>query len=327
MDTKRLAMPASMFGMVLGLAGLAGDWRAAAVLWELPEWGSNVVAGGAICVWLALSIAYAIKWATSREQALAEIRHPVQCCFVALVPVSTMLIGIALAPHSREVALGLCLIGGSAALVFAVWRHGSLWRGGRSDTTTTPVLYLPTVAGNFVSAIACATLGWPELGQCFFGAGVLAWMATDSLILHRLLTAEELPEAMRPTLGIQLAPPCVGLLAYASVAPHPADLMARMMLGYGVLQALLLCRLFPWITGRWRFTPGLWSFSFGLTAVAGASMRFSQRGGDQIFATLAPVLFALANAVIAALFLGTLAALFSGSLFLTPSSPVTPAKA
>lgn len=324
MEKEQRVVPASLFGMVLGLAGLGGDWRAATVLWGLPVWTGSAVALLAAAVWLALLALYAAKWIDARDQAEAEIRHPVQCCFVALVPVSTLLMGMAVLPHSRALALGLCTVGGMAAMLFAVWRHAGLWHGGRSPATTTPVLYLPTVAANFVSAMAAAALGWPSLAQCFFGAGVLAWLATESVILHRLLTAEEMPPALRPTLGIQLAPPCVGLLAYASVSPHPADLVARMMLGYGLLQALLLVRLLPWITDGWRFSPGLWSFSFGLTALAGGALRFSQRGGDPLFDTLAAPLFVLANLVVGGLLLATTVALLKGRLLSPPVVLPTP---
>lgn len=43
-------------------------------------------------VWAVLVVLYAGKWIFAREQAIAEVRHPVQCCFVGLVGVATMLI-------------------------------------------------------------------------------------------------------------------------------------------------------------------------------------------------------------------------------------------
>jgi len=182
------------------------------------------------------------------------------------------------------------------------------------------VLYLPTVAANLVSAIAISALGWPELGQLFFGAGVLAWLALESLIIGRLLTAEELPAALRPTLGIQLAPPAVALLAYASLTTGPPDIVARMLLGYALVQALLALRLMPWV--RQAYTPGYWAYTFGVTAIATAVLRYTERDHDPIFGTLAPVLFVAANVVVLGLALRTLVALLQGRLL--PAQAPTP---
>jgi len=55
--------------------------------------------------------------------------------------------------------------GAAFAVGFAVWRTGGLWQGKREHATTTAVLYLPTVAGSFVTAIAAAALGYADWGQ------------------------------------------------------------------------------------------------------------------------------------------------------------------
>jgi len=65
------------------------------------------------------------------------------------------------------------------------------------------------------------------------------------VLLHRLYTVASMPAPLRPTLGIQLAPPTVGGVAYLSVTTGTPDMLAHAMLGYGLLQALLLLRLLP----------------------------------------------------------------------------------
>lgn len=312
MSTRLPPVPASFFSMVLGLAGLGTGWRVAAPHWSLPPWIGEAVMLLASGVWLSLIVLYGLKWWRHREAARAEIAHPIQCCFVALIPVTTMLIGMAALPYCRAVALLLCTVGGLGALAFGVWRHGGLWRGGRSVSATTPVLYLPTVAANLVSAIAMSALGWPELGQLFFGAGVLAWLVLESIIISRLLTAEELPPTLRPTLGIQMAPPAVALLAYASITTGPPDIVARMLLGYALVQGLLALRLLPWV--RQPFTPSYWAYTFGVTALATSVMRYADRGSDPIVTALGPVLFAVANLVVLSLTVRSGVALVQGRL-------------
>ena len=84
---------------------------------------------------------------------------------------------------------------------------GELWQGGRHTEATTPTLYMPTVGGCFVSAIACGTFGYPEAGLLFFGAGFLSLVVLESIVLHRLMT-HTLPQSLRATLGLHLATPC-----------------------------------------------------------------------------------------------------------------------
>jgi tellurite resistance protein len=72
---------------------------------------------------------------------------------------------------------------------------------------TTPVLYLPTVAGGFVTGMTAAVLGAPDWGQLAFGAALFSWFAIEPVLLHRLYTGSALPAVLRPTLGIQPAPP------------------------------------------------------------------------------------------------------------------------
>ncbi|MGN7872371.1 dicarboxylate transporter/tellurite-resistance protein TehA [Roseateles sp. 22389] len=299
MNASRWAVPASYFSMVLGLTGLGNGWRVASRLWGFPAWIGESVMTVAVTVWAVLLVRFAIKWIAAREEALAEAAHPILCCFIALVPVATMLAGIGVLPHAHGVGTALILLGAAASLLFGLWRHGGQWRGGRDPKTTTPVLYLPTVGANLVSAIALSALGWPSWGQLFFGAGVLAWIVQESIILGRLLTVDPLPPALRPTVGIQMAPPAVALLAYAAVTVGSPDLIARMLLGYAIVQALMVLRLMPWI--RQPFTLSYWGFTFGATAISTGTMRFAERGYDPVFTTLAPVLFTMSNLVIAGL--------------------------
>ena len=299
MNASRWAVPASYFSMVLGLTGLGNGWRVASRLWGCPAWIGEAVMAVAVTVWAVLLVRFAIKWIADREAAKAEAAHPILCCFIALVPVATMLAGIGVLPHAHGVGTAIILAGATASLLFGLWRHGGQWRGGRDERTTTTVLYLPTVGANLVSAIALSALGWPTWGQLFFGAGVLAWIVQESIILGRFLTVEPLPLALRPTVGIQMAPPAVSLLAYAAVTVGPPDIVARMLLGYAIVQALMVLRLMPWI--RQPFTLSYWAFTFGATAISTGTMRFAERGDDPVFTTLAPVLFAMSNVVIAGL--------------------------
>jgi tellurite resistance protein len=224
---------------------------------------------------------------------------------VGLIGVATMLISIAALPHSRLAAQIAFAVGASFTLAFAVWRTGILWRGGRDPGTTTPVLYLPTVGGAFVMATAAAALGHRDWGQLAFGAGLFSWLAIESVLLHRLYTVTSMPAPLRPTLGIQLAPPTVGGVAYLSVTTGAPDLLAYAMLGYGVLQALLLLRLLPWIRQQ-PFAASYWALTFGATALAAVPLEMMERGTTGAVASIAPYIFVAANLAVGLIALATL---------------------
>lgn len=294
---------ASWFAAVLGIAGLGGTWRAAHAALQMPAWVGEALLALAGIVWVALVVLYALKWRVARAAALEEAAHPIQCCFIGLAGVSTMLMGVAALPYERDCAELLFVLGGAFTLGFALWRTGVLWQGGRDPAHTTPVLYLPTVAGGFVASIGASALGQEEWALLAFGAGLFAWLAIESVLLNRLYTSPEMPPPMRPSLGIQLAPPAVGALA--SIGAGAPGMLVKMLLGYALLQALLLLRLLPWIM-RQPFVPAYWAFTFGATALATASLRLLAHGDAGPVGLLAPWLFLAANVVVALVAFNTL---------------------
>jgi tellurite resistance protein len=311
-------IPASFFAIVLGLAALGGGWRVAIRIWPVTPVIGEVIMLVAALVWLVLLVLYAAKWLVARDAAVAEFRHPVQSGFVSLVPGSTMLAALGLMFVSRPLALALFGLGAAGHVAFLVWRLGSLWQGNRTPEQTTPVLYLPSVAGNFIAAIVAGGLGLPECGTLFFGAGMLFWLVTESIVVHRLMVHEPLPGPLRPTMGILIAPPAVGCIAWLSINGGNPDLVAQGLFGYGLVQAAVLVRMLPWL--RQPFGASAWAYTFGIGALAQIPLRFVQGGLGLPFDILAVVLFAAANLIIAGIALGTLRLLLRGQL-LPPAPP------
>jgi tellurite resistance protein len=239
-----------------------------------------------------------------------------------------MLAALALIPFSRELAIGLFAVVVLAQLALGLWLNGRMWMGGRPPELVTPAIYLPSVAQSFVAATASAAFGWTQLGMLFFGVGLFAWLALESMILQRASVGTPLPAPLRPLLGIQLAPAVVGGGSYLALTTGAPDLFAWMLLGYGLYQASLLLRLLPWIREQ-AFVPGYWAFSFGVAALPALAMRMAERGATGLIAELAPVLFVASNLVFALLIVNTLRMLARGALLpvTAPAASATPAKA
>lgn len=310
---NRPVVPASFFGIPLGILALGLLWRSAADVWPVPSAiGEGLIAFGAL-VWCAVAAFWAAKWLYARKDAADELEHPVQCCFVGLAGVTALLISIGAAPHLRVAAMLFAALGGVWVLGFALWRTGRLWMGGRDHGATTPVLYLPMVAGGFVAASALAALGQPDAGQFAFGAAFFSWLAIESVLVHRLYTLPEMAPPLRLTLGIQLAPPAVAAVAYLNVGGGQPDFVAHALIGYALVQGLILLRLWPWLSAAGA-SPAWWAFSFGLAALPTAAVKLVAHGERGFVSVLAPVLTLLGTAAILAIGVMTLVLLARGKL-------------
>jgi len=148
----------------------------------------------------------------------------------------------------------------------------------------------------------------------------LSWLSLEPAILSRMRSGGEMPPAVRTSLGIQMAPALVACSALLSVNGGEADMFAKMLFGYGLLQLLFMIRLYPWYRAQ-AFNPGFWSFSFGVSALATTALHLGHASAGGIFHFLALPLFIFSNAIIGLLFIRTLILLCQGKLLLrTPVS-------
>jgi tellurite resistance protein len=273
-------------------------------------------------IWGFLLLAYGAKWVFNKPEAMAEIRHPVQCCFVSLVPACTTLMGLVVAPYARELAVGLWIIGTVGQLGFVMFRAAGLWRGDLDINFVTPILYLPTVAANLISSIVAGALGLISWGYLFLGMGFFSWIAIESVLLMRLWIAPPLSLPLRPSLGIHMAPPVVASVAYLSNTFGKPDLFVVGMWGYGLLQLLYLVRLLPWVRQQ-EFSASYWGYSFGATAVTVAGIQMAIRDPHSAMALLSIPLFLFSNGVILLLLTGTLIRIVQGRLLPRPLTHTT----
>lgn len=315
LDRRVLNLPAGYFGMVLGIIGMGFAWRYASTIWPVSRSVGDGLVVLAATIWALLAVAFitrAIRFPWSVRQ---EMRHPVASSFVSLFPATTMLISIGFVPWCRPLSLGLFIIGVALQLAYSAWQSAGLWRGNHPSDATTPGLYLPTVANNFISAMACGALGFNDAGLVFLGAGIFSWLSLEPVILQRLRSDGELPAALRTSLGIQLAPALVACSAWLSVNGGEADTFAKLLFGYGLLQLLFMLRLMPWYLQQ-PFNASFWSFSFGISALATTGLHLGHSQPNGFFHFLAIPLFVFTNLIIGLLLIRTFLLLVRGKLLI-----------
>ncbi|WEF26202.1 dicarboxylate transporter/tellurite-resistance protein TehA [Klebsiella aerogenes] len=310
-----LNLPAGYFGMVLGIIGMGFAWRYASTIWPVSHVIGDALVVLAATIWALLAMAFISRAIRFPWSVLQEMRHPIASSFVSLFPATTMLVSIGFVPWYRPLSLVLFTLGVVLQLSYSAWQSAGLWRGKHPEEATTPGLYLPTVANNFISAMACGALGFNDAGLVFLGAGVFSWLSLEPVILQRLRSDGELPTAMRTSLGIQLAPALVACSAWLSVNGGDADTFARLLFGYGLLQLLFMLRLMPWYLQQ-PFNASFWSFSFGISALATTGLHLGHSQPNGFFHTLAIPLFIFTNLIIGLLLFRTFLLLVRGKLLI-----------
>ena len=310
-----LNLPAGYFGMVLGILGMGFAWRYASTIWPVSRAIGDGLVILAMVIWALLAVTFISRALRFPHSVLQEMRHPVASSFVSLFPATTMLVSIGFVPWLRSLSLVLFSLGVVLQLAYSAWQSAGLWRGQHPGEATTPGLYLPTVANNFISAMACGALGFNDAGLVFLGAGIFSWLSLEPVILQRLRSDGELPTAMRTSLGIQLAPALVACSAWLSVNGGEADTFAKLLFGYGLLQLLFMLRLMPWYL-RQPFNASFWSFSFGISALATTGLHLGHTHPNGFFHALAMPLFIFTNVIIGLLLIRTFLLLMRGKLLI-----------
>jgi tellurite resistance protein len=277
-SSPRLArFPVGLFAIPVGLYALAGAWRRAQGLgWAFALPISQILAWSALTLLSLLLLVYGAKALKHPRVIIGEFTHPLVGSLLALIPLSLMMTTVYFG-QAQDTAWLLFTLGALALQgVVALRIIGLLATGNLQAIAVTPALYLPPVAGGLVGAMAFSTLGYPGWAALLLGMGLAGWALLEARVLNRLFEGA-MPEALRPTIGIELAPPAVATLAIGSIWPQlPGEVL---IVGLGVAAGPFVA-----VMARWRwwsripFAIGFWSFSFPMAALAGAVIEVVSRG-------------------------------------------------
>ncbi len=309
-----LRIPASFFSVVLGLGALSQAWRGASRAYGVSPWLADGLLALSAVLWAAIFAAQVVKAVTAPARLRAELEHPVEGSLAALAPASLLLLAAATAVHYRELAGVLFWIGAAWQLAFAVWMAGRWLVHAVEPKLVTPALYLPVTVGSFLAAAAEGTLGKStDAGWLFFGVGFVSWLVLAAALLVRHLSEGELAPALRPLLGLELAPPTFALAAWQALQGGTPESTSRVLLGVALFVALVLLRLL----GRFRdvpFTAAYWAFAFPVAALSATTLRMASAAPGSVAGDVALPLFVVANALVAVVAYKTFVALSRGKL-------------
>lgn len=310
--------PVGLFALPVGFFALGGAWRRAAVF----GWVGAAPAGLGLA-WAALGLLallltiYLVKAWRHPRAIMGEYSHPLAGSLMALIPLSFLLLIVNFGRPGHDGWLALALLtllmqGVIAIRIVAIITTGALPAG-----AVTPALYVPPVAGGFVGAMALSTLGYPGWAALLFGMGLVSWALLEVRVLNRLFEGA-MPEALRPTIGLELAPATVGTLTVASIWPTLPGEVLIVGLGIAAGPVVAVLARYKW-WAQVPFSTGFWSFSFPVAAFASSMVEVVRRGGWP--PEVAGLALTMASLVIGFLCLRTLHLLLRGRLI--PQPPPT----
>lgn len=265
-------IPLNLFGTGFGLAGLTTAWRIAVDLDLAPHEVSDTLAIIAALVWLTSCVLYLRYALTTRGAFVRDLRDMTVGPFASLALITpVLLVADGIAPYARDLAAVLIDVLAVAILLLGGWFTGYWMRGGVDLDRLHPGYFLPTVAGGLVASAGAAEVGQLRFAQVMLGLGLICWVIVGSMVLGRLIFRPPLPDALAPTMAIEVAPAAVASVAYLFSTGGRVDLFAAILAGYGLLMVAAQLPLLPRYL-RLTFSLGTWAFTFSWTAVASAAL-------------------------------------------------------
>jgi tellurite resistance protein len=221
-------LPVGLFGSVMGLTGLSVAWRLTSIRYGVPEGIALGIAGLAVLAFVLVLAGYAVKLVTAFAAVRSEFRHPIAGNLFGTVLISLLLLPIVLEPFAHRLAQILWVIG-AAGMVFFAYLIVSRWMSDRQQVAhATPAWIIPVV-GLLDVPLALPALGLPPMhGLMVLALAVGLFFAVPlfTLIFSRLLFEPPLPDALKPSLLILVAPFAVGYSTY-TVTAGQTDLFAE----------------------------------------------------------------------------------------------------
>ena len=315
-------IPLNLFGMAFGTAGLGGTWLTAAAQGYAPEAVAIVLLVIAAVLW-AVVLGFYATYAIGQRALVKDLVDPIGSPFAALALITPMLVAGQTLP--RPAATVVVDVFAALILVHGSWFTGQLmYAGGLDFDKLHPGYFLPSAAGGFVAAASAGTVGQHEFGVVLLGFGIVSWLILGSMILGRLIFRPPLPDALMPTVAIEIAPAAVASLGYFALFGDRIDTVTALLGGYGLLMVLAQVRMLPRYL-KLRFTVGFWAFTFAWAGVATAALHWlnwEHPAGQAVWTYL---VLAAITALIGAIAVRTAIGLLRNTLLPAPAPDPLPA--
>lgn len=312
-DSRLQHMPVTLFATVMGMAGLTLALHMAETQLGWGHFASRVSLWVTIADFIVISGLFLLKAGRFPKAVAGEWNHPVKLAFFPAISISLLLIATAMQADMPSVARLVWILGaiGQAGLTLAVI-SGWIGRKPFQPIHISPAWFIPAV-GNVVVPLAGIPLGYVELSWLFFSTGMLFWIVLLTLVMNRLIFHDPLPGRLLPTLGILVAPPAVGFLAWLQLNGGQLDAFARVLF-YAAITFSAIVTVQAAGFAKLPFALSFWALSFPAASLTVATFRYGTLAGSSVHTGLAFVFLAILAAIVAALIVRTIGAALQGQI-------------
>ena len=304
-------LPLPLFAAPMGIGGLGLAWREAGHALGAPGLVGEAILLLAGLVWLGVTGLHIVRATCHPEMLAGDLKHPIRSAFAGAVTIGLMIVAGGLVPHARGAAANIWLVAVVAHLGIGVWTVRGLLTAPREAATLTPPLLIPMV-GNILAPVIGAKLGYTDLSWGLFGLGALLWVLIQPSIINRIATGPAMPDRLKPTLAILLAPPAVGSIALANLTggfgAGPSAIY-----GLAAFVAVVLVTIVP-VFRRIPFAMSWWGYTFPSAAFSVATSAFGAAHPSGAMVAMSWVVLTAATAIIATVVVATVKAAASGHL-------------
>ncbi|KAM6549004.1 hypothetical protein CsatB_020680 [Cannabis sativa] len=174
-----------------------------------------------------------------------------------------------------------------------------------------------SVIGNLVAARAAAEMGWKETAVCMFSLGIAHYLVVFVTLYQRLSGDNALPAMLRPVFFLFIGAPSVASLAWCSISGK-FDIASKMFFFLSLFLFMsLVARPELFRKSMKKFHVTWWAYSFPLSLLALAAIKYAEEVKGGIAHALMVVLSALSVLVCVVLIAVTAV---NSNILLPPSS-------
>ena len=261
--------PIALFASVMGLAGTTFAIKQYESMYSLNSVVSTIIFSITIAMFIIVMGIFLYRLIRYPNDIKEELNHPVKTNFFGAIAISFLMLGLVFYDMNETISFVLWLIGALIQLFLTLFLLTDLmWKQTLKIEQFNPVWFIPIV-GNIVVPLAGVYHVGVEINIFYFSLGIIFSIIYFTLFMNRMFFKGPLPNMLRPTVFILLAPPAIGFMSYVKIFGE-ANAFAFILYGFAFYLGLLLLFQIKYYL-KVPFFVSWWAMLFPTAAVTNAT--------------------------------------------------------